>query len=218
MPEAAEAVALAVLVAVVVVMAVAVIMPMIVAMRVAVPGIGAAQRLERLGDLPHGRAEAFQHRADDVVAQDQDAVGLDLRGEMAVADVPGELGEVHRPAGADVVDLLLGRYDLGAAAVVEHQHVAMVERDGLGQVDQHLVAMHQRQDAAAQVALVMGEHGEVEGLRPVGGRLQLGGAQDAPGPRQLGEIGVEIELHAAAASFSRSRARASAGRASTRSK
>ncbi len=83
----------------------AMIVRVIVIMRMAVAGIGAAHRRERLDDIGHRRAEAFEHRLDDMVAQDEDAIGLDRRGEMAVADMPGKLGEMHRVARADVVEL-----------------------------------------------------------------------------------------------------------------
>ena len=89
---------------------------------VAVAGIGAAHRREGLDHVGHRRAESFQHRLDDMVAQDEDAVGLDRGGEMAVADVPGEFGEMHRVARADVVELLRRGDDLDVAAVVQHQH------------------------------------------------------------------------------------------------
>ncbi|GAA2882748.1 hypothetical protein GCM10010837_40420 [Aminobacter niigataensis] len=64
--------------------------------------------------------------------------------------------------GADFIELFLCGNDLGVAAVVEHQHVAGFEHDGLGQVDQHAVAMDEFDGAAADMAFVMGEHGKVE--------------------------------------------------------
>ena len=72
-PAEAVELAMAVIVPVVVIMSMPVIMPMRVA-----AGIGAAHRMERLGHFGHGRAQPFQHRLDDVVAQDEDAVFLDL--------------------------------------------------------------------------------------------------------------------------------------------
>ena len=91
-------------------MIVAVVMPMIVVVMVVVPmavaGIGAAHRREGFHHVGHLRAQSFQHRLDDMVAQDEDAVGADGRGEMPVADVPGQFGEMHGVARADVVELL----------------------------------------------------------------------------------------------------------------
>ena len=103
-------------------------------------------------------AEPFQHRLDDVVAQDEDARFLDLRREMAVADMPGKLGEMRRVAATHIVELFLGGDDLDLPAVVQHQHVAMVEHDRLGQIDQHPAAVGEFDDLAAQVPLVMGKH------------------------------------------------------------
>ncbi len=51
--------------------------------------IGSARRLEGLVDIEDGGAEPLQHRADNVIAQDNDAVFLDLGREMTVAEMPG---------------------------------------------------------------------------------------------------------------------------------
>ena len=84
---------------------------------------------------------------------------LDRRGEMPVADVPGELGEMHAVLGADVVKLLGCRGDLDLPSVLQHQPVAVGEHDGFGQVDQHLAPLCELDGAAAQMPLVMRQHG-----------------------------------------------------------
>src|SRR4051794_15986552 len=66
-----------------------------VRMAVAVAGIGAANRIELRNDLLDIRAEAFEHRLDDVVAQDDNPVGLDRGGKVAIADVPGEFRDME---------------------------------------------------------------------------------------------------------------------------
>ena len=73
-----------------------------VAVTMGAAGIGAAERVERLHDLAHHGAQPFEHRLDDMVAQDEDPLGLDRGGEVAVADVPGEAGEMDRIAAADL--------------------------------------------------------------------------------------------------------------------
>ena len=77
------------------------VLRMAVTMVAAVSRIGAAQRTERLQDLADRGAEPFEHRLDDMVAQDQDSLGLDLGGEMAIADVPGKAGEVNGDRGRE---------------------------------------------------------------------------------------------------------------------
>ena len=68
---------------------------------------------------------------DDVITQDQDLIGLDLGGEMAVADMPGKAGEVNGIATANRQQFLVRRDDLGVAAVLEHKHVAVLEHQRL---------------------------------------------------------------------------------------
>ena len=59
-------------------------MPMLMAL----PGISAAHRMKRLAHVMHMCAKAFEHRLDDMVAQDKDAPRFDLRRQMPIADVP----------------------------------------------------------------------------------------------------------------------------------
>lgn len=74
-----------------VVMAVGVAVAMVMPLGV----IGAVDRLEARDDLADGGAEPFQHGADDVVALDQDAAFVDLRRQMTVAEMPGEMAQGH---------------------------------------------------------------------------------------------------------------------------
>ena len=66
-------------------------------------------------------------------------------------------------AAADRQQLLFGGDDLGMAAVLEHKHVAILERQRLGKIDQQPVAMGQRDHPAAEMPLVMRQDGDVEG-------------------------------------------------------
>lgn len=125
--------------------------------------IGAMDGLERLLDLRHRRAEPFQHRLDDVVALDQDAVDLDLGREMAVPQVPGEFDLVNGAAGADFQQLLFGGDDLDmAGAVLEFEEVAMLKHDRLLEVEHHDIVMRHVQQLAPQVALVMGQRDDID--------------------------------------------------------
>ena len=125
-----------------------------------------------------------------MVAQDQDAVRLDRGGKMAVADVPGEFGKVDGVAGADVVELLLGRHDLDRASVVEHQPVAVRQRDRLGQIDQELVAARERSTRRRRCRSSCGSTAESKA-----GTVDSPARRDSASARQLGEVGVEGEFH-----------------------
>src|ERR1700704_7176518 len=59
---------------------------------VIVLAVGAAFRIERRAHLAHLRAQALQHVDDHVIVADQDAVGVDLRRQVAIAEMPGEAG------------------------------------------------------------------------------------------------------------------------------
>lgn len=84
-------------------MTVVVMVMIAMAVLVDVVRLDAAHRRERLHGVGHAGAQALEHHPGDMVAQDQDAAGLDSRCEVTAADVPGEFGEVHCVAGADVV-------------------------------------------------------------------------------------------------------------------
>ena len=122
-------------------------------------GIGATQRDEGLDDIGHRGAEALEHVPDDMVAQDDDAVFLELGGKVAVADVPGQFGQMQLGPPADIVEFLVRGENLGLSTVVEHEPVAIAERDGFGQVDKHAIAAVEPDDAATQMTFVMGEKG-----------------------------------------------------------
>lgn len=136
-----------------VVMAVAMIMfmPMVMRVAVTVAGIGAAHRVEGADDVLDLRAEPLEHGLDDVVAQDQDAVRRDRRGEMAVADVPGEFGQMQGVPGPDRIERLVGGGDLDQAAALDRQGVSGGQYDGFGQIDQNLVAIDGFDHAPAQM-------------------------------------------------------------------
>ena len=170
-----------------VIMRMGVVMAVSMVMRVAVTvaGISAAHWVEWCDDVLDLGAQPFEHRLDDMVAQDQDAIRRDRGGEMAVADVPGELGEMKRIPGPDRVERLVGGGDLDHAAALDRQGVAGRQHHRLGQVDQNLATLDGFDHAPAQMAFVMLEDGAAEhrlqgrrGVRPAldGYRFQ----HDAP--------------------------------------
>ena len=81
------------------------------------------------------------------------------------------LGEMNRIAAANFQQLLFRGDDLGVAPILQHQHVAVFERDRLGKVDENAVAMGERDDLAPEMALILRQHGNVErNLRAAGRR------------------------------------------------
>jgi hypothetical protein len=125
--------------------------------------IGAGLRRERLADVSDAGSQALEHPGDDAIAADQDAAGLDLGLEMAVADVPGEAEEMAAVAAAHLAELLGGGQDFDKPSVVEHQVVAVIEPDGPVEVDEHLIAVAQREHLAAEMTLFRIERNAREG-------------------------------------------------------
>jgi len=153
-----------------VVMIVIVIMPMrMPALRM----IGAPRRLERLVDLEDDGAEALQHGADDMIAEDDDAVFLDLSGKMPVAEMPGELDQMGAVATADFEKFLVGGEDLDQFAVVAHQQVAIGEKHRILEIEHDHLAIFQMQQLAAQMAQIMRQLdlGDRVGGRGSGGKI-----------------------------------------------
>ena len=116
-----------------------------------------------------------------MVAQDQDALGLDRGGEVAIADMPGKPGNMYGIAAAHLEQFLVGSKNLGLASIVEHQHVAIFQDERLGKVDENAVAVHQGDHLAPDMALVMRQDGDVEGDLPVRGNV--GGPQTSCCPQ-----------------------------------
>lgn len=153
-----------------VVMIVIVIMPM----RVPAWGmIGAARRLERLVNLEDDGAEALQHGADDMIAEDDDAVFLDLRGKMPVAEMPGELDQMGAVATADFEEFLISGEDLDQFAVVAHQKVAIGEKHRILEIEHDHLTIFQMQQLAAQMTQIMRQLdlGDWVGGRGSGGKI-----------------------------------------------
>ncbi len=157
-------VVVAVIVMMIMAMVMIVIMVVVAMRRAAMAGIGAAHRIELGDDVLDPRAQPFEHCLDDVIAQDENAGRLDRRREMAVADMPGEFGEVHRIAPEHLVKRLVGGGDDDLAARLDHQPVIRLEHDRLGEVDENLAAIDELHGAAAQVPFVMRQHGAAERL------------------------------------------------------
>lgn len=129
-------------IAVVMMMAVVVMtMRFVTVPMLAMAGIGAARGVKLRDDLGDLGAKAFEHRLDDVVAQDKNPRRLNRRGEMTVADMPAEFDQMNRISPENLIERLIGRRDDDLPAILDHEPVVGLEYDRLGQVDQHLAAI-----------------------------------------------------------------------------
>ena len=113
-----------------------------------------------------------------MVVADQDAVAVDLRRQMAIAEMPGEPREGGRVAAAHLDQVLLGRLDLDEAALLQLQPVAGVQHDRLDQVEQEVEAAIAQHAQPPAIAVVEQQGDGVGALRcrPVAGAQDFGGA------------------------------------------
>ncbi len=140
---------------VMVIMAVLVIV-MIMTMRMSAMGmIGATRRLEGLFDVEHHRAQPLQHGADDMIAQDHDAILLDLRREMTVAEMPGKFDQMRAVAAAHLEQLFVCGKDFDQFTILAHQHVTIGKKHRLLEIEHHHLAVLQMQELAAQVPQIV---------------------------------------------------------------
>lgn len=145
-----------VLVVVVIVTMVMAVIVMIMTVRMSAMGmIGATRRLEGLFDVEHHRAQPLQHGADDMIAQDHDAILLDLRREMTVAEMPGKFDQMRAVAAAHLEQLFVCGKDFDQFTILAHQHVTIGKKHRLLEIEHHHLAVLQMQELAAQVPQIV---------------------------------------------------------------
>lgn len=98
--------------------------------------IGASFWIERRFDLDHARAETAHHFFDDVIAANAKSSADDLRGKVAVAEMPRNADEVQRVCTANLDQRLRCRYHLDQPPVIQHKRIAAAQRDGLFEIEQ----------------------------------------------------------------------------------
>jgi hypothetical protein len=125
---------------------------------VAAAGIGAAFGIEWRLDLDHARAQAFDHRLDDVIAPDAQAFCHDLRRQMAIAEMPGNANQMTRIGPSDLDQRLRRRNHLDQPPVFQHQGIAAAQRDGVFQIEQELKSPCTRHRHPPPVPVVEIEH------------------------------------------------------------
>jgi hypothetical protein len=98
-------------------------------------GIGAALRIERRFDSDHASPQPRDHRLNNVVAPNPQPLGRDLRGQMAITQVPGYANQMLRIIAANL-GKRLGRSDhLDQPTIPEYQRVAAAQRDRFFQIE-----------------------------------------------------------------------------------
>lgn len=133
------------------VVVVTMIMRMLVRMRVA---IGAAFRLEHCIDHEKLCAEIGQHCLQHMVATDAQLFADDLHIGVPVAKVPGEPCERGRTGRSDLDQRLRLAVDAHDRSVIEHEAIAILQADGLGQIKQEPRALNAGQHDAAAMTFV----------------------------------------------------------------
>lgn len=146
---------------VVVIMAVIVMRMVVVAVRMPGIRIGAAFGIERRLDLDHAGTEALHHGLDDVIAADAQALGHDLRRQMAVAEMPADADEMMRVVATDLEQRLGCRNHFDQPSVLQHKRIAAAERDGILEVEQEFETPRPRHRHAAAVPIVEIEHDRI---------------------------------------------------------
>lgn len=94
-----------------------------------------------------------------MVAKNEDSITLDLGREVAVADMPGEFGNMQRITPKDFVKFLACGADFNLASVIEDEPVAVLEHHRLCKIDEHLLAAFQSNGLAAQMTLIAFKYG-----------------------------------------------------------
>lgn len=122
-------------------------------------GICTAQRAENCRYIRHRGAEPLEHRLDDMITKNEDAIILDLCRQMPVADMPGEFGYVERIAPANLVEFLACSADFNFASVIQNEPVSVAQHHRLREIDKHLLAAFQSNGFAPQMAFIAFKNG-----------------------------------------------------------
>ena len=168
----------------VMVVAMIVVMPMIMIVRmmmtvVAALIIGTTLRLERTLDSLHRATQTTQHFDKHMIIFDVDRVRRDFRWCVAIADVPRRLHQAGRIFRTDFNKLLRRGFDGDQAAIFKLQRIAIVQHDGLIEIEQKIRALLALQRHAAAMATFMIQRNAVDHFFGLHGGLTngLGGAE-----------------------------------------
>ena len=126
-------------------------------------------RIEGRLERAHARTQAAQHVFEHVVAPDSQPVAHHLHVGMAIADVPGEPGQIVRRCRSDFDQRLRLAGDAHHGAVLEHEAIAVAQGGRMRQIKQERRAALAGQGHAPAMAIVGIEHDAVDGARRVPG-------------------------------------------------
>lgn len=127
--------------------------------------IGPGFRCEGADSAGDPGTKAAQHSFQNVILADQQMVGMDLAGGMAVADMPGQAGQVA----GDQQNLFLGRQNLDRAAVLELKTPVIIEVCHRWQVDHEAMALHRPQPLPPhQPGVIIHHHHVADLIRRLG--------------------------------------------------
>jgi hypothetical protein len=137
--------------------------------------IGAAFGIERRFERLKPRAEPAQHIFDHVIAADAQPLADNLDVDVTIADVPSEAGQIVGVRGGDFDKRLGPADDPDDRAVLEHEAVAVPERDGLRKIEQEFCATLAAQHHAPAMTFVRVERNRIDSacLIPMSGGLDI---------------------------------------------
>src|SRR6266496_2503583 len=117
--------------------------------------IGAAFGVERFAHSRDAGALMLEHVSDHRIMADHDALGFDLRGEMTVAEMPGQRHQMERIAAPDLDQVLGFGFYLDQASVIENEHIAVLQIGRLCEVEQESETGIARHCYAAAAAIIV---------------------------------------------------------------
>ena len=127
--------------------------------------IGAAFGIESRLDQSDLGPQSAHHLLDDMIAADADLCVKNLHGQMPVAQMPGDMGELARIADADFRQRLGPAEHFDEATIIEHDGVARAQHEGVRQVEQEFEAPHAgHRRAAAMTFGGIEQHGVGAGM------------------------------------------------------
>jgi hypothetical protein len=144
---------------------------------VIVLAVGAALGIEGHAHLAHFRAQSLQHVDDDVIVADQEAVVIDLRRQMAIAEMPGDPREGRGISAAYLDKVFFRRLHLDETALFQPKPVAGMQNDRLDQIEQEIQSAIAQHAQASAIPVVEQQGHGVDTLR----RRPMAGAYDVDG-------------------------------------
>ncbi len=148
-------------------------MPLIIVLMVHMAvTIGTRLGLKAFADPMHMAAEPLDHCLQDMVGQQSQPAGTDLKRHMAIADVIRDPGQLNRIVGMHLEQIFRCGLDDHHTAISQQQAVAVAKQRAGGQVNTDGLARQQRGTESRPLAVLEGEFEHLIG-RAVGRRQRL---------------------------------------------